>query len=327
MSRVKADFYGERDALFRKLATHPDITATGFKIATMLLLRVNNTTRIAYPSLSRLATDSGEKKITVIRHLKALKKTGHLECWLAKPPKGPRPVNHYRFVLNPTPTSISPDTSPKAATSITTATSQGRVTGISPDTGTSISPDTPTSISRDTLTLKGNPKGEPIEGAALQAPAPTDGSVSGSTTPLAPHAPALRAPEGLRAGANVTVDPDVLLEIIVDAEFAAYENPSLMRPNYDPPPMEQEEAQRFLSRSMRSWWYRERAETLQRIARTAHPEVRKRADEARGVLLAHAMLVDHAVRAAGIGEAKSSSHSPRTARPLPSRVHEDEVPF
>ncbi|WP_409761070.1 hypothetical protein [Aestuariivirga sp.] len=273
-----------------------------------------------------MGKDSGEARSTVIRAINLLCETGHMEKRLAVPKRGGRKVNHYRFVTEPdggTSTSPKTDTSKRQGTSAKSDTSGN---GCSPkfDTPTGPKTDTPTSTKFGTQNLLREPLREPLKGAVLKAPAP----LQEDTPPLPPMEPlALRAPEGLRAGAGEAGDPDELLEIIEDAELDAYENPGLSRPDYVPLPLSREEAARFLSSRPRSAYYRERAAKLRRAAQAAHPEIRRRADEARSVLLAHAALIDHAAKIASAGIAKAPTPRLRTGRPLPSRVQEDEVPF
>ena len=115
-SKSAAKFYKWRDEVLRKLAKHTKINPSAYEIGSLILIRVNSDTLKAYPSISRLVRESGQTRPTVIRNLKALSATGHLDWKLEKAPGAERSVNHYWFILNPDPTSITSDTSSDAST-------------------------------------------------------------------------------------------------------------------------------------------------------------------------------------------------------------------
>lgn len=240
VGKKNARFYEWRDEVLRKLASHPKVTSTAYKIASLILIRVNIDTRKAYPSVALLVKESGETRITVMRSLKALRETGHVKWELAKAPKCRQPVNHYEFVLIPPPTSITNDTSSEDSTSITGDTSpkgRGRVagiiretsstraTGIIPDPTTSIICVAPTGITGVDRNLKGNHSEEP-SGAGLQAPAPfSDGYRPPSCTP--PDAPLERR----RADDEFSSKAREFISLIEGAERDAQVAPDLVRPS------------------------------------------------------------------------------------------------
>lgn len=246
--KINAEFYKWRDDMLRKLASHPEVTSTAYKIASLILIRVNIDNRRAYPSLALLVKESGETRPTVMRSLKALRRTGHLRWVLAKAPKGGQPVNHYEFVLDPNPTSITSDTSSGASTGITSdtslkdqrkstrlkrETSPAQATGIILDPAASITGVPATGIIGVDWNLKGNHSEEP-SGAGPQAPAPiSDGYHSPSCTP--PDAPLERR----RAVDEFSLKAGELLCAIEAAERDARVDPDLCQPRRSPGEMDQ----------------------------------------------------------------------------------------
>ena len=305
---AKARFYKQREDWRMAVMASP-ARFSDKACAVVISSHINHESEEGFPSQATIATEMNTSEVTVQECIRRLCALG----FLSKRRGGFGKSNRYEMVYPPS----IPQAGHENEGAIFFQAQHGNDATSSQATqgnwDASISQAQPVSVPKHSNyqshaeigpNLKDNLKGEPLKGAALQAPAPLH-------TPPLPPKPVLRAPEGLRAGATETIDPRVL-EIIEDAVCEADANPDLMRPDYVPPQMDDEEAARCCNDRPASLSYKFRASKL-REARLCD----ERSIAAHRVLMNSARLVDHASAIVdGSGKWRDD--------PIPD---DDEVPF
>lgn len=323
----KALFYKRREEWRMAVMASParmSDKACAFVISSHISHKSNE----AFPSQATIATELNTSEVTVqecIRRLCALGFLTKRRGGFAKP-------NRYEMAFPPS----IPQAGHGNGGAISSQAQHGNDATSSQATqgngGVSISQAQPVSVPKHSLSqshavlgpnLKDNLKGEPTISAAHQAPAPTDRSVPGSTTPLTPQAPAsaLRA-AGAASGVSESVDPE-LVEIVEGAEVMAHDEPSLLRADYDPSAcgIRAEDAELYFHNAMDAAVYRKQASDLRKLLRSCgDPDARKRAERANVVLLNKAEQSAYVAKLA-------KEHRP-TVLTRSNTIHdENEVPF